>query len=53
MVDAPLFSPRRLWNAFRLWASFVATGQDKLSLWQFLRWYRRPEAAAKREVEFL
>ena len=53
MIDAPLLCPRRLANACRLWLWFVCLGESKLGLWQVLRCYRRPEAAAKRKIEVL
>jgi len=43
-VDEPLFSPRRIFNAIRMWLWFVAIDECKFTLWQVVLCYRRPEA---------
>jgi hypothetical protein len=53
MNDWPLLSPRRLFNAMRLWLYFTAIGESKLGLWQVLRYYRRTDAAMRDGVEYL
>src|SRR5579859_155752 len=46
--DAPLFSPKRIWRAIRLWIWFVAVcDKDDLSFWDFIRYDGRPHASEK------
>lgn len=40
-IDEPLFSPKRLYNAFFLWRYFRKQGDYQYSLWTCLTYYRR------------
>ena len=43
-IDAPLLSPKRLYNAVRMYFYFMLRADNFYPLIFYLKWYRRKEA---------
>jgi hypothetical protein len=50
MIDEPLFSPRRIWGAIKMWFYLAIAMELDISLWHLIKYCGRPNAAERDRI---